>query len=257
MKDSMDRFGDRVDSYKKYRPMYPIETVEFIRDKCRVEESWQVADVGSGTGISSSALLKTFGCHVWAVEPNKNMREEAENILSVDPGFHSIDGSAESTGLENGSVNMVTAFQAFHWFDKNKTKNEFRRILKEPHWIVLVWNDRRSCGTVFLEEYEDILRSIPEYLESRHRNVNIGDIYGFMSTAELIYAEFRNLQKLDLEGLKGRFFSSSYTPAQGTEGYRIQLIKLAGLFEKTNINGFIEFLYDTRVFLGRMNGISN
>ena len=37
---------------------------------------------------------------------------------------------------------MVTAGQAFHWFDREKERQEFVRILKPGGWVVLVWNDR-------------------------------------------------------------------------------------------------------------------
>jgi hypothetical protein len=44
----------------------------------------------------------------------------AEQSLGMNRLFGSIPGSAEATGLPNGSVELVTAFQAFHWFHRQQ-----------------------------------------------------------------------------------------------------------------------------------------
>lgn len=62
MKDPKKAFSDRVNDYKKFRPTYPIEAIIFVKNSLRVEDDWTIADVGSGTGISTDILLKVFGC---------------------------------------------------------------------------------------------------------------------------------------------------------------------------------------------------
>lgn len=252
MKDSKVRFSDRVEDYKRYRPSYPPEALQFVKDNCKVEKEWRIADIGSGTGISTGAVLNAFGCHVFAVEPNENMRLEAEASFSKNPLFHSINGSSEETRLEANSINVIAAFQAFHWFDKTKSRIEFKRISAEPNWVVLVWNDRISEGTAFLEGYEAILQLLPEYPKVNHRNSERCNIERFIGATDLVYAEFENSQQFDFEGLKGRFFSSSYTPSFGTQEHQIQIDKLNALFEDTNKNGTIEFVYKTQIYLGKL-----
>src|ERR1700704_4908892 len=46
------------------------------------------------------------------------------------PAFTSIASAAERTGLQDSSVDGITVATAFHWFDQDKAKSEFRRILK-------------------------------------------------------------------------------------------------------------------------------
>jgi trans-aconitate methyltransferase len=81
MQDSKLRFSDRVQDYKKYRPTYPLESIKFAKNQCEIKYDWRIADIGSGAGISTEGLLKVFECPVYAVEPNNNMRSEAENKL--------------------------------------------------------------------------------------------------------------------------------------------------------------------------------
>src|SRR4030095_15060483 len=78
----------------------------------------------------------------------------------------------EATGLEDAGVDLVTAAQAFHWFDPVRSREEFRRILRPGGFAALVWNDRKTDGTPFLAAYEDLLlRRGTDYAKVRHRNV--------------------------------------------------------------------------------------
>jgi ubiquinone/menaquinone biosynthesis C-methylase UbiE len=252
MKDAKKRFSDRVDDYKKYRPSYPSDALLYVKNICNVQKEWRIADIGSGTGISTNALLDSFQCNVYAVEPNENMRSEAEASLSDNSLFHSVNGSSEQTTLGNQSINLVAAFQAFHWFDKQKSKEEFRRILTASGWLLLVWNDRITEGSSFVEGYERIVQGLPEYSKVNHKNTGRNGIEEFIGSSDVIYREFPNSQYFDFEGLKGRFFSSSYTPPAGSLEYQEQIKKLKNLFDATNVNGQIEFIYRTQIYLGKL-----
>src|SRR5215218_5273176 len=154
--DHTGRFSTRVADYVKYRPGYPPSVLCLLEGECGLDSGSAVADVGSGTGILSELFLKN-GNRVYGVEPNREMREAGERLLSSYTNFVSLDGRAEATTLEDTSVDFVTAGQAFHWFDPPHARREFMRILRPGGWVVLVWNDRRTTGTPFLEDYERLL----------------------------------------------------------------------------------------------------
>ena len=122
------RFADRVDNYIKYRPHYPQEVYDFLLVEKIIQPDFVIADVGSGTGISAESLLK-MNFKVNGIEPNKEMREAAERLLQQYPNFKSVNATAESTTLPDASVNTIIVGQAFHWFDRTKTKKEFKRII--------------------------------------------------------------------------------------------------------------------------------
>lgn len=138
--DSKDKFTNKVEEYIKYRPSYPKEFIDYLFNEVGISSDSIVADIGAGTGI----LTKQFGDKVrtiFAVEPNLNMRTACQEYCSHLQNMVLIDGSAEDTGLEDGSVNFITVAQAFHWFDRDKCKMEFKRILKANGKVVLVWNN--------------------------------------------------------------------------------------------------------------------
>ena len=104
-----------------------------LRDRIGFDPSWRVADIGSGTGISTRMFLEN-GNQVTAIEPNADMRTAAERMLENQPRFRSVDASAEQTTLADASVDLIVSAQAFHWFDLAKCKIEFARILKPNGW---------------------------------------------------------------------------------------------------------------------------
>ena len=205
--DPVKRFSNRVETYSKYRPGYPPPVVDFLKTECGLSRDSIIADVGSGTGILSELFLK-HGNRVFGVEPNREMREAGERILADYSKFKSVEGSAESTSLPDRSVDFITAAQAFHWFDRERTCTEFARILKPGGWVILLWNERRTDSTPFLRDYEDLLLAYgTDYQEVRHENV-YENIAAFFAPQPFKLQFFENKQVFDYEGLKGRLVSS-------------------------------------------------
>ncbi len=249
MSDSTQRFSDRVEAYLKYRPGYPAALVATLLEKTGLDASARVADVGSGTGIFTRLLLER-NCQVFAIEPNANMRHAAEVLLSDYPQFTSIDTPAESTGLADNSIDLVTAAQAFHWFNNEATRTEFERILKPGGKLALIWN-KRKVSQPFQQTYDAILREYaPEYIKVNHMNLNEDDIADFFALGCMEELHFDNSQQLDFSGVIGRLKSSSYCPAENSAQYIPLVTELVALFDQYAVNGMIDFEYDTQLYLG-------
>ena len=246
MNNSTKRFSDRVEDYIKYRPAYPKEVVGLLEKELGIDSSNTVADIGSGTGISSRLFLEN-GYTVYGVEPNKEMRQAAEDILKKQGNFISINGTAEDTTLPAKSVDVIVCGQSFHWFDKTKSKKEFDRILKDKGHIVLIWNSR-SEKSDFQKEYENALfKHIEEYKFVNHRNIDEKEIAHFFKPAAMKVFKTGNKQILDLQGLKGRLTSSSYCPKSGPV-YEKLMAEVEAIFHKYASNGTIVFEYETQVY---------
>jgi len=251
MPNTVERFSNRVENYIKYRPSYPKEILEVFRSEMNLTENSTVADIGSGTGISARLFLEN-GNTVFGVEPNAVMREAAEAFLSNFPKFQSIDGTAENTNLLDNSVDFVIAAQAFHWFDKDKTPAEFRRILREKGFVALIWNERQLDSNAFLRDYEELLKKYgTDYEKVRHDNLD-KEIFEKSFQAEFSAKTFLNVQTLDFEGLKGRVLSSSYMPSETDLRFEPMVIELQRLFEKYAESGKIQILYNTNIFYTRL-----
>jgi SAM-dependent methyltransferase len=248
--DSRERFSGRVEAYARARPGYPAGLIALLRRESALAPSAAVADVGSGTGILSLPFLR-FGNTIFAVEPNARMRAAAEELLGAEPRWRSIDGSAEATTLAPGSVDLVAAGQAFHWFDRERARREFGRILRPPRRVVLVWNDRRTEGSLFSEGYESLLRRHgTDYRAVDHKNLAPGDFDAFYRPGKWKLFTLPNAQELDREGLRARLVSSSYTPPPGDPRQEAMLEDLEELFRASARDGIVRMEYDTKVYVG-------
>jgi SAM-dependent methyltransferase len=248
MINSTARFSDRVADYVKYRPDYPPALVDVLKNNAGLPAGGIIADIGSGTGKSSLPFLKN-GHTVYAVEPNGPMREAAEAILHDYPNFISVEGTAEDTGLISGSVDLVFSGQAFHWFDREKSRREFERILKPGGIICLVWNVRNDTEG-FGRAYEQLLsENLEEYGQVNHKNIGADEIAGFFRPRPLHTATLPNQQWLDLDGLKGRLKSSSYCPRSGPLHEKL-MNALEALFREHSRDNRVAFEHETQVYWG-------
>jgi len=249
MADSKERFSRRAADYVKWRPSYPQEAIELLFNACGLRPSDAVADVGSGTGILT-ALLAPRVAKVFAVEPNKEMREAGETRLARFPNVVSVAASAESSGLPDGAVGFICAAQAFHWFDRPKSKAEFRRVLKPEGRVALLWNSRASDG--FGAAYDSILSEFAnDYKQVNHKNISDAEFAEFFDSEGFQRRIVPHAQSLGFEGLLGRVRSCSYAPLPGEEGFEEMKEALEELFDEFNEGGEVSFSYQTELIWGR------
>ncbi|MEO6654461.1 MAG: class I SAM-dependent methyltransferase [Pyrinomonadaceae bacterium] len=247
MCDTIERFSNRVENYVKYRPGYPREIISYLATNCGLTHETIITDIGCGTGISSRIFLENCN-RVIGVEPNTAMREAALAQLAEFPEFAIVGGTSDNTTLSDGSVDMIVAAQAFHWFDREKAQTEFRRILRPGGHIVLIWNERQLDTTPFLREYEQFLLGFAQdYPVVRHENIESQGIREFLG-AGMKKATFQNLQVFDFEGLKGRMLSSSYMPSETDAIFGEMVEELRTIFANHAENGRIKVFYDTNVY---------
>jgi len=250
--DPRNRFSNKVENYIRYRPDYPAEFFKYLIEVAKLPPNASIADIGSGTGISSKPLLE-LGYTVYAVEPNEAMRLAAEKLLSSFPQFISMDASAEASSLESDSVELVLAGQAFHWFQAAEFRVECQRILKPGGLVVLVWNERLT-DTPFLVAYEALLQEYAtDYKEVDHRNITDERMAAFFSPQPFRRADFPNVQVFDYAGIEGRMLSSSYLIGKEDSRYPQMLADLRKLFDRYQMNGSVDVNYQTQMYFGQVN----
>ena len=250
-----ERFTGKAYIYKKFRSSYPKELIDYLYSQVGFIENSTVADIGSGTGIFSRLLLEK-GSLVYGVEPNEDMRMTAEKDLFEFKNFEkyiSINAPAENTGLDDKSVDFITAAQAFHWFDRQLFKLECRRILKDGGKVVLVWNSRDENSKIIRVNDDIIDRYCPDTKGHRQRGADDPKEYSdFFADGFCEYKTFRNDVLFDRESFIGRNLSSSYSPKNETDpdSYHEFVKELSELFDEYNINGILSFPQITKSYVG-------
>jgi SAM-dependent methyltransferase len=249
--DPTKRFSNRVENYLKYRPRYPAAIIPLLESECGLTRETLVTDVGSGTGFMTEMFL-SHGNRVIGVEPNAEMRSAGERLLTKYPNFSSMNATAEATTLPDKSIDLIVAGQAFHWFDRRKTKIEFTRILKPGGWVVLIWNGFRVESSALVRGYQELLLRYGTDYREVSREIEACDIETFYSPEKCRQARFDFKQVFDFEGLKGRLLSASYAPEQTDPRFDQMIDELQAVFEANKKDGTVDFDYETEVYYGQL-----
>ena len=244
-----NRFDGKSEIYAKSRPKYAAELLAYLEDTLKVRKGSIFADIGSGTGIFSEQLLNC-GYRVFAVEPNADMRKKAEERLSNNNGFISVDGTDRNTNLPSESVDFITAAQAFHWFDAESFKMECKRILKPKGRVIIVYNSR--------DENAECTRALAA-LRYMYNSEFCGFSNGisdekcqafFSGGCEIFKAD--NSQCYDRQGYINRVLSSSYSLKEGEEQYTDYIKEINQLFDMFSIDGLITVPLSTVAYFGEV-----
>lgn len=240
----LNRFSDRAEDYVKYRPSYPADAIDIILEGLDENSQILVADIGAGTGISSR-LLAERGVNVIAIEPNAAMREAAE----PHPLLEFRDGTAEFTKLADKSVDLVTCFQAFHWFNSEPALSEFHRILKPSGRLAVVWNNRDKEDAL-TAEYSRIVREASNNHPAESRMQSVEPLLATPYFCNIREYTFTYRQQLDLTGLIGRAKSVSYLPNESLADNKL-IDSFQEIYQRfRDQNGFVYLVYRTSVHLG-------
>lgn len=245
------RFEGLASLYARHRPSYPASAIDFILEQCRLGTDTPLVDVGCGTGISSR-LCAARGVPVIGVEPNDEMRREAEAASPAGGTLRYQKGSAEATGLPDGLAAAVLSAQAFHWFDAPRALAEFHRVLRPGGHVALIWNERDESDP-FTAAYGAVVRSSPDaaIMESARAEAGMALLRSEWFT-DGARTQFSNTQELDEEGLVGRAFSVSYAPREpaAAEKFATKLRRAFAAFQR---DGKVLMRYVTTVYLAARN----
>jgi len=188
-------------AYDRARPGYPPEAVEFALEPLRGRPDLRALDVGAGTG-KLTRVLCAAGVPTVAVEPAPGMLKVLKHLVSR---AQVLAGSAEELPLPDGSVDLVTVGQAFHWFDLDRALPELARVLRPGGRLALFYNSR-DRSVAWVRALDELLGEHADHADA-HRQEDPAVMGPFEPEA---FAQFRHQQELDADGLADLIGSRSY-----------------------------------------------
>lgn len=233
--NSTSRFGTKAKAYAAFRPSYPSSAIDAVLQGLGPPRELTIADIGAGTGISAR-LFAQRGARVIAIEPNAKMRDAAEPHERVEWR----DGTGERTQLDDCSVDVAVACQAFHWFATAEALAELRRIARRRVAILQYERDERDA---FTRAYGELVRAYATDDTEALRAAALEVFAGFPN-ARVHRSEHPSVQRLDGDSLLGRASSASYLPSSGPAADRMRN-ELAGLFDRHERSGYVELAMTT------------
>jgi SAM-dependent methyltransferase len=130
--DFQDHFSGFSTDYRSYRPRYPDALFSWIASACaRHERAW---DCATGTGQAATGLVDHFS-EIIATDASETQIASADKRQNI----QFIQATAEKSGIESESVDLVTVAQAIHWFDLEAFQAEVDRVLKKGG-VLAVWS---------------------------------------------------------------------------------------------------------------------
>lgn len=227
-----DRFSELATAYVAARPSYPEESVDILIDGMGDPASLAVADLGAGTGISSR-VIAARGPLVYAIEPNAKMRDAA----APDERVKWVDGTAEASNLPAASVDVVAAFQAWHWVDHPAGVAEARRILRPGGRLAAIYNERDERDPFTAAYGAVVMKYATDATEQRRANALAA--FAAIDPAHTKRFEYGNVHMLDRAGVHQRADSSSYLP-KGNDAARAMHDELDGLVDAFEHDGVVK-----------------
>jgi ubiquinone/menaquinone biosynthesis C-methylase UbiE len=131
-------FGVVAESYARSRNDIPHQLFDSLELRNISFEGKKVADIGCGTSALTRKIRIRNG-KVIGVDPSIELITKAKNLSEQD--FLPIDyrlGTAENTGLETNSFDIVTVMRAWHWFKRDEVNREINRILKSRGTLLVM-----------------------------------------------------------------------------------------------------------------------
>jgi hypothetical protein len=167
-----DHFSEQAQDYARHRPSYPDALFDYLASLAPARErAW---DCGTGNGQAALALAARFR-QVIATDASP---EQIQNAFAHERVDYRVE-RAEATTIGAGSVDLVAAGTAVHWFDFDAFYEEVRRVGK-ARTIVAVWTYYFPLITPGVDRwlqryYAETLDGFwPErirYLEARYRTL--------------------------------------------------------------------------------------
>ena len=230
-------FGAAAESYERGRPGYPAEAIDWLLAPVVRMENPTVCDLGAGTGKLTRSLVDRE-LTVVAVEPSEPMLEQLRRVV---PGARASLGSAEATGLDDESVNVVLVAQAWHWVDPPAAIPEVGRILTDGGVLGLLWNLRRQSSGFAVKLAE--LMGGSDQLGWQHSDPS--SLRGSPFAREE-QRQFEWTYSLSCNRLIDMVASRSYVIAMNTDARTELLAQVSELASASAVDGQLEVPYQTQ-----------
>ncbi len=152
-------FGKTAGDYGRFRAGFPDSFFERLAALGILRADADALDLGTGTGTLARGLARR-GMRVNALDKSAAMMDEAARLdAEAGVAIRYAVAEAEATGFDDASLDLVTAGQCWHWFDRARAAQEVRRILRPGGHLVIAHFDWIPLPGSVVEATENLIRA--------------------------------------------------------------------------------------------------
>lgn len=156
--DGVD-FGRVSDDYAKYRPGFPETFFDRLAAFGIGRTGQRMLDLGTGTGTLARGFARR-GAVVTGLDLSANQMAAAAQLdAAAGVSVEYRAGRAETTGLPDGSFDVVTAGQCWHWFESMAAMAEVARVLRPEGRLVIAHFDWLPLPGNVVDATEQLIRA--------------------------------------------------------------------------------------------------
>lgn len=134
-------FGAAADDYARHRAGFPPAFFDRLRAHGVGLPGQSLLDLGTGTGTLARGFAAR-GARVTGLDPDGDMLARAAALAGSDGvDVRWVRAAAESTGLDTGTFDGISAGQCWHWFRRPEAAREARRLLRPDGALVIAHLD--------------------------------------------------------------------------------------------------------------------
>jgi SAM-dependent methyltransferase len=250
MSEIASHYAGKAERYARFRWDYAPAAIAQIVALAGLRPGDAVADIGAGPGTLSRWLL-THKLHVWAVEPEAEMRSAAEALLGGHAHFYSRAVEAEATWLPAASLRLITVGRALHWFAPAPARREFSRILQPDGWLAVL---AVRCSDPAVEAaVKGLATECNGFDLSRHKKSRPAvDLDFYLRPEGRVVLRVPAVQRERWPQFIGRLSTLSGAPGPGTLGFALLEQAARSVFERFAVDDILTIPVETQVRMGHM-----
>jgi SAM-dependent methyltransferase len=151
-------FGRTAQDYGRHRAGFPPDFFARVAPWGIGLPGQELLDLGTGTGAVGRGFALR-GCRVTGLDPAWPMLEQAGELdRAAGVAIRYICAKAEDTGLPDSVLDVVSAGQCWHWFERGRVAAECRRLLRGGGCVLIAHFDYLPLPGSMAEAAEALIR---------------------------------------------------------------------------------------------------
>ena len=165
-------FDEEAELYDAARPSYAEPLVDEVITRSRIPVDGRILEVGAGPG-KATVLFARRGYAMVALEPGENLAKVLRRNIAAFPKVAIEIGTFEAWNGADGTFDLVTSAQAFHWVDPKVRYRKAAAALRPGGALALLRNEQENLEPSLRAELDDAYaRYFPAVANQATRDVD-------------------------------------------------------------------------------------